>query len=206
MCGIFGYVGPKNNAANIVLAGLKTLEYRGYDSWGIAVAGADVLKMEKHIGKIGQANTVLPKSTLGIGHTRWATHGGVTKLNAHPHLDCTRRVALIHNGIIENFLELKKELIKKGHKFNSETDTEVAVHLVEENLKKQNFKDAVRSAFNKLKGMNAIVAVNSRSKEIIAAKNGSPLVVGIGQGEYFIASDAAGILNHTKNVLFLEDH
>ena len=214
MCGIFGYVGPKNDAANIVLKGLKTLEYRGYDSWGIAVGDHGVLKIEKHVGKIGDAETVLPKSNLSIGHTRWATHGGVTKENAHPHLDCTGKTAVIHNGIIENFLEIKSELTKKGHKFISETDTEVAVHLIEENLStkggsasggKNNFKAAAREAFNRLAGMNAIVAVNAGSSEIIALKNGSPLVVGIGAEEYFLASDAAGILEYTKNVLFLED-
>ncbi|HVZ67766.1 MAG TPA: glutamine--fructose-6-phosphate transaminase (isomerizing) [Patescibacteria group bacterium] len=206
MCGIFAYVGHRDDAANIVLKGLKTLEYRGYDSWGIAVKKGDKLDTEKHTGKIGQASTILPNSNLGIGHTRWATHGGVTNENAHPHLDCTKQIALIHNGIIENFLELRNELIKKGHKFLSETDTEVAVHLIEENLKTENFPTAVRNAFNSLHGMNAIVVVNSASSEVIAAKNGSPLVVGVGKDEYFIASDAAGILQYTKDVLFLEDH
>ncbi len=206
MCGIFGYIGPKEDAAQIVLEGLKTLEYRGYDSWGIAVKKGTVLESEKHTGKIGDANTILPKSNVGIGHTRWATHGGVTDQNAHPHLDCTKQIALIHNGIIENFLELRNELVKKGHKFSSETDTEVAVHLIEENLKTVGFATAVRDAFNKLSGMNAIVVLNSASSEIIAAKNGSPLVVGVGKDEYFVASDAAGILKYTKDILFLEDN
>jgi glutamine---fructose-6-phosphate transaminase (isomerizing) len=206
MCGIFGYIGKKDDAANIVLKGLKTLEYRGYDSWGIAVDKGESIEIEKHIGKIGGAETILPKSTLSIGHTRWATHGGVTDANAHPHLDCTGHTALIHNGIIENFSEIKAELLEKGHKFNSETDTEVAVHLIEENLKTMNFRDAAREAFNRLDGMNAIVVINAVTREIIALKNGSPLVVGIGEGEYFLASDATGILSYTKDVIFIEDN
>jgi len=206
MCGIFGYIGPRDNAANIVLKGLKTLEYRGYDSWGIATQTKGVIKFEKHTGKIGEAKTILGASSIGIGHTRWATHGGVTQTNSHPHLDCSGRVAIIHNGIIENFIELRESLIKKGHKFKSETDTEVVAHLIEENLKNKNFKDATREAFNKLKGMNAIVAISTEGEEIIALKNGSPLVVGVGDGEFFLASDATGILAYTNRVLFIEDN
>lgn len=210
MCGIFGYIGDNNNAAQIIHEGLKRLEYRGYDSWGIAVKNGSKLEVEKHIGKIGDAN-LLPsisnlKSSLAIGHTRWATHGGVTVANAHPHLDCKNQIAVIHNGIIENFEGLKKDLVKKGHKFLSETDTEVAAHLIEEKLKTEGFTTAVRDSFNMFRGMNAIVAMNAKSSEVIAAKNGSPLVIGIGKDEYFIASDAAGILKHTKKVLFLEDN
>lgn len=213
MCGIFGYVGPKN-ASEVVLAGLKRLEYRGYDSWGIAVKAkslklkAKSLAVEKHVGKIGNAKVKLPKSNLGIGHTRWATHGGVTVANAHPHLDCTKTLALMHNGIVENYQELKEELRKIGHKFHSETDTEVVTHLIEENLKKEGFASSVRDAFDKLKGLNAIIVASALSSEIIAAKNGSPLVVGISKkdGELFIASDAAGILKHTNKVIFLEDN
>ncbi|HSX40175.1 MAG TPA: glutamine--fructose-6-phosphate transaminase (isomerizing), partial [Candidatus Saccharimonadales bacterium] len=206
MCGIFGYVGNKQEAARDVLAGLKLLEYRGYDSWGIAVKRGKKLLVDKHTGKIGQAQTDLPQSTLGIGHTRWATHGGVTVANAHPHIDCNSEVAVIHNGIIENFSQLKEELIKKGHVFVSETDTEVAAHLIEEYLKKEGFTSAVRDAFNDLKGLNAIVVAYAPSSEIIAAKNGSPLVVGVGNNEFFVASDAAGIVKHTKKVVFLEDN
>lgn len=206
MCGIFAYIGKKNNAANIVLDGLKRLEYRGYDSWGIAVNDDGKISLEKHVGKIGGANTILPKSTLGIGHTRWATHGGVTDANAHPHFDCKRQLAVVHNGIIENFAELKKQLQKTGHKFLSETDTEVAAHLIEKNLETHNFRDAVRLAFNTLKGMNAIIVINTESGEIICVKNGSPIAIGIGEGEYFLASDATGIIPHTRKVIFLEDH
>lgn len=206
MCGIFGYVGKKDSAAQIVLEGLKLLEYRGYDSWGIAVKKDKNLALEKHVGKIGEASVFLPKSTLGIGHTRWATHGGVTVANAHPHLDCGREVAVIHNGIIENFQELKEELIKKGHKFLSETDTEVVPHLVEDNLKRKGFASSVRDAFNALSGLNAIVVAYAPSGELVAAKTGSPLVVGVGKDGLFVASDAAGILNHTRKILFLEDN
>lgn len=211
MCGIFGYIGQKN-ASEVILEGLKRLEYRGYDSWGIAVKTQDSrlktqnLVAEKHVGKIGTAKVNLPQSHLGIGHTRWATHGGVTVANAHPHLDCSKTLAVIHNGIVENFLQLKDELVKKGHKFVSETDTEVVAHLIEENLKHEGFAFSVRDAFNRLKGLNAVIAAYALSSEIIAAKNGSPLVVGLGKDqELFIASDASGILKHTNKVIFLED-
>ena len=206
MCGIFGYVGKQNNAAEIILEGLKLLEYRGYDSWGIAVKEDKKLVSEKHVGKIGDARVNLPQSTLGIGHTRWATHGGVTEKNSHPHLDCTKTIAVVHNGIVENFQELKTELIKKGHKFISETDTEVIPHLIEENLKHEGFSSSVRDAFGMLKGLNAVVVANAVSKEIVAAKTGSPLIVGIGDGELFVASDACAIVKHTKKVIFLKDN
>src|SRR3989344_8637481 len=154
MCGIFGYVGHKTDAAEIVLAGLKLLEYRGYDSWGVAARiknSESKIKnyflIEKHVGKIGNAKLNSEFSTLNsglaIGHTRWATHGGVTAANAHPHMDCNSQIAVVHNGIVENFQELKYDLIKKGHKFISETDTEVIPHLVEENLKHEGFSSSV---------------------------------------------------------------
>lgn len=211
MCGIFGYVGKKNNAAELVFDGLKTLEYRGYDSWGIAVKDEKgKMQTEKRVGKIG--NLKLPSSlssltsNLALGHTRWATHGGVTIANAHPHLDCSKKIAVVHNGIIENFLELKKKLITQGHVFHSETDTEIVPHLIEEHLKLKGFATAVRDAFNQLNGMNAVVVAYAPSKEIVAAKTGSPLAVGVGKDEFFIASDAAGISKHTRDVLFLADN
>src|SRR3989344_2784742 len=136
MCGIFGYVGKKDNAAEIVFEGLKLLEYRGYDSWGVAVRNGKGVDVDKHVGKIGQARVNLLGSNIGIGHTRWATHGGVTVENAHPHLDCKKQIAVIHNGIVENYQELKDKLIAKGHKFLSETDTEVIAHLIEEYLER----------------------------------------------------------------------
>ncbi|MDO8486695.1 MAG: glutamine--fructose-6-phosphate transaminase (isomerizing) [Candidatus Curtissbacteria bacterium] len=216
MCGIFGYISHPSlklrngkqtgDAAKIIFDGLKRLEYRGYDSWGIAVKDQGKITLEKHVGRIGQAKVNLPKSSLGIGHTRWATHGGVTVANAHPHLDCTGQIAVVHNGIVENFQDLKNELTRKGHKFISETDTEVIPHLIEEFLKKEGFASAVRDTFNRLKGLNAIVVTSAVSPEIIAAKNGSPLVAGIGKEEFFIASDATGIVKHTKKVVFIEDN
>lgn len=205
MCGIFGCVGKQDNVAQHILEGLKTLEYRGYDSWGIAVKIGKKLTLEKHTGKIANASVGLPDSNIGIGHTRWATHGGVTVENAHPHLDCKGEIAVVHNGIVENFLELKEELIKKGHKFISETDSEVIAHLVEDYLKKEGFAFAVRDTFNRLEGLNAIVVVNSVSREIIAAKTGSPLVVGVNPEGFLVASDISGILKHTQKVLFLKD-
>ncbi|MCL5010531.1 MAG: glutamine--fructose-6-phosphate transaminase (isomerizing) [Patescibacteria group bacterium] len=211
MCGIFGYIGNRD-ASGIVLEGLRLLESRGYDSWGMAIKIKDRLEVEKHVGEIGNVkynpypSILNHKSYLGIGHTRWATHGGVTVTNAHPHLDCTKKIAVVHNGIIENFLELKMGLVKKGHRFVSETDTEVAAHLIEENFKQAEFPQAVKNAFGKFTGMNAILAVASDLNQIIAVKNGSPFVVGIGENEYFIASDALGIIRHTRNLLFLKDN
>lgn len=213
MCGIFGYTGLKNDAPKTVLKGLKTLEYRGYDSWGVAAKiigknGKSHFFLEKKVGKIGSA--VLPldfrNSSLSIGHTRWATHGGVTKINAHPHLDCSGSIAVVHNGIIENFESLKNDLLKKGHNFISDTDTEVIPHLIEEYLKKMDFTSAVKNAFNKLTGLNAIVVAYAGSDEIIAVKNGSPLVVGIGKKELYVASDVSGIVSYTKKVVFLKDN
>ncbi|MBI2613634.1 MAG: glutamine--fructose-6-phosphate transaminase (isomerizing) [Candidatus Levybacteria bacterium] len=216
MCGIYGYVGHKSEAANTVLDGLKLLEYRGYDSWGVAAKIKDErLEMkggfltEKHVGKIGDSHLNFQLSTfnshLAIGHTRWATHGGVTVANAHPHTDCKAQIAVVHNGIVENFQELKTYLLKKGHKFISETDTEVIPHLIEENLKREGFASSVRDAFNALRGLNAIVAVNAGSSEIVVAKNGSPLIIGIGDQEFFVSSDVIGIVEHTKKVIFLKD-
>lgn len=219
MCGIFGYVGKKTSAPSIVLDGLKRLEYRGYDSWGVAVvpnaADAKTIVVKKKAGKIGAADVGdLPKGTLAFGHTRWATHGGVTDINAHPHLDCTKTIAVIHNGIVENYEALKAQLLKKGHAFVSETDTEVIVHLVEEYIKRFStsprdsapaFSKAVQAAFNDLEGLNAIILIDTKSHEMVAARNGSPLVVGFGNGENFLASDPAALLPHTKQVHFLED-
>ncbi len=206
MCGIFGYVGREQNTAQMILDGLKTLEYRGYDSWGVSVKHNKKITSEKHTGKIGGATISLSRSSLGIGHTRWATHGGVTVTNAHPHTNKDRTIAVVHNGIIENFLEIKKLLLKNGYDFVSETDTEVIPHLIDFELKHgKGFATAVRNTFNQLKGLNAIVVMYSLSKEIVCVKNGSPLVIGKGDGEYFLASDAVGILRYTRNLYFLED-
>jgi glucosamine--fructose-6-phosphate aminotransferase (isomerizing) len=206
MCGIFGYIGTKNNAAEMIFEGLRVLEYRGYDSWGITVRVGNKLAIEKHVGKIANTKINLPASNLGIGHTRWATHGGVTEKNAHPHLDCTKEIAVLHNGIVENFQILKENLIKKGHTFLSETDTEVIPHMIEELVKSRDFPTAVKDTFSMLKGLNAILVVHTASSMIVAAKNGSPLVIGVGKEEFFIASDAVGILPYTRKILFLKDN
>jgi glucosamine--fructose-6-phosphate aminotransferase (isomerizing) len=206
MCGIYGFVSNKEHSASEILEGLKLLEYRGYDSWGVAVKDGIQIFIEKNIGRIGTAKLKPRQSTLGIGHTRWATHGGVTTANAHPHLDCKKTIAVVHNGIIENYQELKENLLKQNHKFISETDTEIFAHLVEEFLKQDGFSTAVRKAFNAIQGLNAVVVMNSLSSEIVAAKTGSPLIVGIGDKEFFISSDVAGIIKHTRKVIFIEDN
>jgi glucosamine--fructose-6-phosphate aminotransferase (isomerizing) len=210
MCGIFGYVGKRTDGQKIVFDGLKSLEYRGYDSWGVGVVPEDEsgrIAVKKRTGKIGNSNVDdLPGGSLSFGHTRWATHGGVTKANAHPHLDCSGRIAIIHNGIFENYEEVKKKLLAGGHKFVSETDTETLTHLIEDNAKKSTFTEAVRAAFNKMKGLNAVIAVSTKEKSLVAARNGSPLVIGFGKDENFLASDAAALLPYTRNVYFLEDN
>lgn len=207
MCGIFGYIGKSDKSPQIVLKGLKLLEYRGYDSWGVAVVSdKQRISVDKHVGKIGNAKVKLPEGKTSIGHTRWATHGGVIDVNAHPHLDCKGKIAVVHNGIVENFDELKKELIKRHHKFISETDTEVIPHLIEENLKSaKSFKEAVRISFNKLHGLNAIVVLNANENEIVACKTGSPLVIGKNGDGVFLASDASGIVPYTDKLLFVQD-
>src|SRR5262249_40109155 len=165
MCGIVGYVGSDQDAAGIVLRGLKKLEYRGYDSWGVAVGHRGHVVVDKRIGKIGDAAPELPASSVGIGHTRWATHGGVTEQNAHPHLDCAGRLALIHNGIVSNYAELRSRLTRAGHHFRSETDTEVIAHLVEEALDRtpsgpEQLLAAATAAFRQLQGLNAIAVLD----------------------------------------------
>lgn len=212
MCGIFGYVGTKSKAADIVFEGLKRLEYRGYDSWGVAVKKPksdtqNAYSIKKRTGKIGNASVSdLPKSNFGLGHTRWATHGGVTQTNAHPHTDCSGSIVLIHNGIIENYEAIKKKLLVHGHRFVSETDSEVAVHLIEELYRKYPFVEAVRKAFLQFEGLNAIIVMNPAKNAFVGVRSGSPLVVGMGKGENFLASDAAALLPHTKKVYFLLDN
>lgn len=215
MCGIFAVVNDKReNAAQTVLEGLKKLEYRGYDSWGIAIKpsmstdAVDRLQVEKHIGKIGEAKTVLPKGSAAIGHTRWATHGGVTDSNAHPHLDCTGKLAVIHNGIVENYLDFKEKLISKNHKFLSETDTEVIAHMIEDRLLAQpSLSSTVFQVFNQLIGSNAIGVIDYETETIIACRNGSPLVVGVDQKnqQYFLGSDVPAFLKYTNLIHFVED-
>ncbi|KKP60140.1 MAG: Glucosamine/fructose-6-phosphate aminotransferase, isomerizing [Candidatus Roizmanbacteria bacterium GW2011_GWA2_34_18] len=208
MCGIYGIINDKNNqAATTVLEGLKKLEYRGYDSWGVVIIpeNQQELKIDKHIGKIGDATTNLSQGSTALGHTRWATHGGVTDINAHPHLDCTKKLAVIHNGIVENYQEIKEELLKNKHQFVSETDTEVIAHLIEEKSKSKKINEAIFETFKLLRGSNAIAVLDFNSKTIIACRNGSPLVVGLGNNQYFLASDVPAFLKETNQVYFLND-
>jgi len=205
VCGIFGYIG-RRQATPLILEGLKKLEYRGYDSFGIATLQSHI-GIEKHKGRISEyGDRIRLNGTLGIGHTRWATHGIPNDVNAHPHTDCNNRIAIVHNGIIENYAELKKELVAKGHIFRSETDTEVVVHLIEEEYAKiPDLQSAVRRILPQLKGSYALLVIASGADYLIAARNGSPLVLGIGDNEYFAASDMTPVLDYTERAIFLED-
>ncbi|MBI2668132.1 glutamine--fructose-6-phosphate transaminase (isomerizing) [Candidatus Woesearchaeota archaeon] len=202
MCGIIAYKGFRDGV-NIVLEGLKLLEYRGYDSWGIAAKNEDI-HVFKEVGKIGEIKKVnLLRSNICMGHTRWSTTGAVTKENSHPHLSCDNKIAVIHNGIIENYEELKKQL--KNHNFASETDTEVIPHLIEENIN-LGFFEAVKKAANLIEGRSAFIAINKDNDEMIAVRTGAPLILGIGNNEYFIASDVPAFLDYTKDVNYLDDN
>lgn len=209
MCGIFGYVGTRQNAAGMAIAGLKNLEYRGYDSWGVAWKDGGALHVEKAIGKISGVDPAnMAACSLAIGHTRWATHGGVTEQNAHPHLNEDRTIAVVHNGIVENYQELREELKAKGHVFLSETDTEVIPHLIEEELKTADgdFALAVRRSCMRFKGRYAVLAVHAVSDTIVAARTGSPLIVGVDKDKgYFVASDTPAFLSSTRTVQYIDD-
>jgi len=210
MCGIVGYIGQQN-VGPILLNGLKRLEYRGYDSAGLAIAHPASLYTCKAVGKIARLeeslNGQMVSGQLGIGHTRWATHGVPNETNAHPHLDCSGSIAVVHNGIIENHAILRQELIAKGHIFHSETDTEVLSHLFEEYIKNgAELEEAVRLGLSHVQGTYGIAVVsNARPDVLIAGKRGSPLVIGHGNNEYFLASDAAPLVGHTSDVTFLDD-
>jgi glucosamine--fructose-6-phosphate aminotransferase (isomerizing) len=209
MCGIVGYIGSKP-LTSILLDGLRRLEYRGYDSAGIAVVNGSGLQVVRCAGKLRDLEESLRLNpldgTFGIGHTRWATHGRPTEENAHPHRDCTGRLVVVHNGIIENYLELKDNLQKRGHTFKTETDTEVMAHLIEEKLRDHSLEEAVRLTLPELRGVYAISVISAdHPRKIVAARNGPPLVVGLGKDEYFVASDIPAILNHTRDVFFLDD-
>jgi glutamine---fructose-6-phosphate transaminase (isomerizing) len=208
MCGIVGYIGPRQ-AAGLLLEGLRRLEYRGYDSAGIAVVNGRGLKIMKAAGKLsvleGELNQDLPQGTIGIGHTRWATHGAPTTTNAHPHTDQSGRIAVIHNGIIENSGAIRKALEQRGHTFKSDTDTEVLAHLVGE-FYHGNLEDAVASALRDVEGAYGLAFISSDEPGVIvAARNGSPLLVGVGENEFFVASDASPLLQHTRAVVYLDD-
>ncbi|MDO8487953.1 MAG: glutamine--fructose-6-phosphate transaminase (isomerizing) [bacterium] len=203
MCGIFGVTNDPD-AAQTILAGLKRLEYRGYDSWGIAVKDHLRLKLEKHVGKISLSRTHLPSSHFGVGHTRWATHGGVTQANSHPHLDCSGKLAIVHNGIVDNWATLKKEL--KGHHLSSQTDSEIIAHLIERELPKGDLLSACQKTFKRLQGLNAIIVFHQDYPYLVAAKSGSPLVIGVNPGNHLISSDTASLLPLTNKVIYLEDN
>jgi glutamine---fructose-6-phosphate transaminase (isomerizing) len=207
MCGIFGYVGVETELGQTVLDALKLLEYRGYDSWGVGVAVGGVIDIQKRPGKIATATVDFPPTDIGFGHTRWATHGGVTQENAHPHLGESGRLAVIHNGIVENFRDLKDDLIASGREFKSDTDTEVIAHLLEEELAggEEDTLRAFQRVFQKLDGLSAVIALDLGSRSLIAAKNVSPLVVGRGPNGVTIASDSLALRGHADEILYLED-
>ncbi|MGA3263131.1 MAG: glutamine--fructose-6-phosphate transaminase (isomerizing) [Terracidiphilus sp.] len=218
MCGIVGYVGPKK-VVSVIIEGLRRLEYRGYDSAGIAVGSPSraTLEVRRAPGKLANLEEVLREhpveGTFGIGHTRWATHGRPTEENAHPHRDCTGRIVVVHNGIVENYLELKRELTAQGHKFVTETDTEIIAHLIEQVQKDAeatgqpiSLEVAVRRAVKRLTGAFALGVLSAAEPDkIVVARFGPPVVIGVGEGESFVASDVPGILHHTRNIYFLAD-
>src|SRR6202167_598173 len=218
MCGIVGYVGKKK-VVPVIIEGLRRLEYRGYDSAGIAVGspGSSTLELRRAPGKLANLEEVLRENPLdgsfGIGHTRWATHGRPTEENAHPHRDCTGRIVVVHNGIVENYLNLKHELTALGHKFVTETDTEVIAHLIEQVQKDAEaagapilLDAAVRLAVKRLTGAFALGVLSAAEPDkIVVARFGPPVIIGVGEGEYFVASDVPGLLHHTRNIYFLAD-
>jgi len=216
MCGIVGFVGKKSfdekggvNGAEVVVDGLKRLEYRGYDSWGVAIPGEKKILLHKAVGKIGGfelSSAPELKGTIAIGHTRWATHGGVTEINSHPHLSADKTIAVVHNGIIENYQEMRAKLEKKGVKFRSQTDTEVIPQAIQIELKKTpDFKKAVRNVLNELEGSYAVAIVVEGGKKLIGARKGSPLVFGIGKDGYYLGSDVPAFLKYANKAIFLDD-
>jgi glutamine---fructose-6-phosphate transaminase (isomerizing) len=209
MCGIIGYIGTKQ-VVPVLIDGLRRLEYRGYDSAGVAVVRDGTIELRRSAGKLSRLEEVIATNPVqgeyGIGHTRWATHGRPTEENAHPHRDCTGRIVVVHNGIIENYLDLKRQLQKEGHRFVTETDTEIVAHLVEREMKNDGLENAVRRALLYLRGLFAIVLISSDDpNKIVTVRNGPPIVVGLGDGEFFVASDIPAVLSHTRDVVFLGD-
>ena len=212
MCGIVGYIGSRN-ALPIVIEALKRLEYRGYDSSGCALIHEQDMQVYKKQGKIIELERSLPEpnkcsGTIAIAHTRWATHGEPTELNAHPHLDCEGKLAIVHNGIIENYQLLKQRLKELGHKFYSDTDTEVIVHLIEQYMSSTScLEDAVREAMKRVEGTYGLVVLSKDNPDkLIAVRKGSPIIIGIGDHEHFIASDVSAIVIHTQRVIYLQDN
>src|SRR5213082_310133 len=209
MCGIIGYIGPKD-VVPVLIDGLRRLEYRGYDSAGVAVVHDGCVDLRRSAGKLSNLEMVIGSSPLVgdycVGHTRWATHGRPTEENAHPHRDCTGKIVVVHNGIIENYLDLKQELQRQGHKFVTETDTEIVAHLVEREMKDDGLENAVRRALMLMRGLFALVLISADDPEkIVAVRDGPPIVVGLGDKEFFVASDIPAILMHTRDVVFLGD-
>src|SRR5580765_2925456 len=209
MCGIFGYIGPRDPVP-IIMGGLKSLEYRGYDSAGIAIIKDHELQVRRCSGKLRNLEELLAKQPVtgqfGLGHTRWATHGRPTEENAHPHRDCKGRIVVAHNGIIENYLQLKRRLTEEGHKFTTETDTEVIAHLIEKNFN-GSLEASVVKTLAELRGVFAFIAMSADDpQKIVAVREGAPLVVGSVDGEGFVASDVPALLPYTRSILFLDDH
>src|SRR5947208_1963387 len=207
MCGIIGYIGPKD-VVPVLIDGLRRLEYRGYDSAGVAVVHDGHVELRRSAGKLSKLERVIDQDPIagdyGVGHTRWATHGRPTEENAHPHRDCTGKIVVVHHGIIENYLELKQELQGDGHCFVTETDTEIVAHLVEREMKEDGLENAVRRALMLMRGLFALVLISADDPEkIVAVRNGPPIVVGLGDHEFFVASDIPAILSHTRDVVFL---
>src|SRR3982751_791348 len=209
MCGIIGYIGSKE-VVPVLIDGLRRLEYRGYDSAGAAVVRNGVVDLRRSAGKLSNLEAVITGQPIsgdyGVGHTRWATHGRPTEENAHPHRDCTGKIVVVHNGIIENYLDLKHELQAQGHKFVTETDTEIVAHLVEREMKDDGLENAVRRALMLMRGLFALVLISADDPEkIVVDRNGPPIVIGLGDGEFFVASDIPAVLSHTRDVVFLGD-
>ncbi|MYK90220.1 MAG: glutamine--fructose-6-phosphate transaminase (isomerizing), partial [Acidobacteria bacterium] len=209
MCGIVGYVGSKP-VVPVLIGALRRLEYRGYDSAGIALVAGGRIEVRRSAGKLERLERTIQTDPVdgdyGVGHTRWATHGRPTEENAHPHRDCSGQLVVVHNGIVENYLELKRELQQGGHRFETETDTEVIAHLVETELQGDGIEKAVRRALRKLRGLFGMVLVHAEDPDkIVAVRNGPPIVVGIGDDEFLVASDIPAILDHTRDVVFLGD-
>src|SRR2546423_4395171 len=209
MCGIIGYIGPKD-VVPVLIDVLRRVEYRGYDSAGVAVVRNGHVELRRSAGKLSKLEDVITGQPIegdyGVGHTRWATHGRPTEENAHPHRDCTGKIVVVHNGIIETYLDLKLELQSQGHKFVTETDTEIVAHLVEREMKDDGLENAVRRALMLMRGLFALVLISADDPEkIVTVRNGPPIVVGLGDGEFFVASDIPAILSHTRDVVFLGD-
>src|SRR6187455_1638174 len=209
MCGIIGYIGSKP-VVPVLIDGLRRMEYRGYDSAGVALVSPEGIELRRSAGKLINLENAIRTEPIdgvyGVGHTRWATHGRPTEENAHPHRDCTGKIVVVHNGIIENYLDLKRELQQQGHKFVTETDTEIVAHLVERESKGDGLENAVRRALLYMRGLFALVLMSADDpNKIVTVRNGPPIVVGLGENEYFVASDIPAVLSHTRDVVFLGD-